>query len=280
MSDTFNICDGDPYFCVVGSPINHSKSPQIHAAFGRQCDVPLRYERVEIKAGSFQQALAEFVVAGGRGMNVTVPLKEEACLSASTLRSRAQATGAANMITVDADGTTVGDNSDGAGLIRDLLGNHRQQLINTRVLLIGAGGAARGVIPSLLAEQVAELVVVNRTALKARTLADQFSRLGSIRASDYDSLSGEPYDLVVNATSLSLSGQIPPLPRAVIGADTCCYDMMYTQDGKTPFLEWCRSTGARQAYDGLGMLVEQAANAFSLWHGVEPDTAAVIKMLR
>lgn len=280
MTSAFNISSNTPYFCVVGSPISHSKSPQIHAEFGRQCSIKLCYERVEIKAGLFEAALAEFVALGGRGMNVTVPLKEEACAAAGTRSARAQATGAANMITVDEQGMTVADNSDGAGLIRDLLSNHGQQLNNARILLIGAGGAARGVIPNLLAERLANLDLVNRTLHKAETLAARFNPLGPIRAIDYDSLGAEPYDVIVNATSLSLSGQIPPLPRGVISRDTCCYDMMYTHDGTTPFLDWCRSLGAEQVFDGLGMLVEQAANAFYLWHGVEPETAPLIKMLR
>ncbi|MFP6781019.1 MAG: shikimate dehydrogenase [Gammaproteobacteria bacterium] len=280
MSSIFHISDGAPYFCVVGSPISHSKSPEIHTAFALQCDISLRYERVEIKPGLFTEALAEFVAAGGRGMNVTVPHKEAAYLAADSRASRADVTGAANMITVDGRGSTIADNSDGAGLVRDLHGNHDFALADARVLLVGAGGAARGVIPSLLGENLDTLVIVNRTAKKARTLAGHFSHLGPIEALDYDSLLGDPYDLVVNATSLSLTGQVPPLPRTVLGPETACYDMMYTQDGDTAFLQWCRSIGAQRVCDGLGMLVEQAANAFSVWHGIEPETASVLKMLR
>ena len=280
MGKWFQIPPGDPYFCVVGSPIAHSKSPDIHLAFARQCGIALRYERIEIPANCFASALAEFVAAGGRGMSITVPLKEEAYRALSTQQPRAALTGAANMMTVAADGTTIADNADGTGLVRDLTDNHGLNLNGRRFLLLGAGGAARGVIPSLLEEHPSALIIANRTLSKANDLVRRFHTLGPIQAFDYDSVPSGPYDLIINATSLSLSGEIPPLSTATIGAVTCCYDMMYTADGHTRFLDWCRDNGAATYYDGLGMLVEQAANSFSIWHGVEPDTAPVIGALR
>jgi shikimate dehydrogenase len=280
MGKWFEIPAGDPYYCVVGSPVAHSKSPQIHLAFGRQCSIDLRYERVEIPAGSFAPALREFVAAGGRGMSVTVPLKEEAFRAASVHRPRAALTGAANMLTVGTGVETIADNADGTGLVRDLISNHGFEIADRRILLLGAGGAARGVIPSLLAEMPRQLIIVNRTMSKAEELVERFGDRGSMRACAYEKLSCGAVDLVLNATSLSLTGEIPPLASSVVNAETWCYDMMYTSDGRTPFLDWCADRGAAVCRDGLGMLVEQAANAFYLWHGVEPDTAPVIRMLR
>ena len=280
MGKWFQIPPGDPYFCVVGSPVAHSKSPEIHLAFGRQCEIALRYERVEIPANSFADALTEFVVAGGRGMNITVPLKEEAYRAVSEHRPRSALTAAANMLTVAVDDSTIGDNTDGTGLVRDLLSNHQISLTGTRLLLLGAGGAARGVIPSLLEQDPRELVLVNRTLAKADTLVERFCGRGAIQACDYAHLPEGPYDVIINATSLSLTGATPPLEPALITPHTWCYDLMYTSDGRTSFLDWCHDNGAVACSDGLGMLVEQAADAFSIWHGAVPDTAPVIAALR
>jgi len=280
MGKWFEIPPGDPYFCVVGSPIAHSKSPEIHLAFGRQCGIALRYERVEIPANSFAAALIEFVAAGGRGMSITVPLKEEAYRAVGEHRPRAALTAAANTLIVAAGGSTIADNTDGTGLVRDLISNHKIPLIGTRLLLLGAGGAARGVIPSLLEQRPRELVLVNRTLNKAEALVERYCERGAIQAFDYANLPEGPYDVIINATSLSLSGAIPPLEPALITPNTWCYDMMYTADGRTRFLDWCNDNGAAACSDGLGMLVEQAAEAFSIWHGAEPDTAPVIAGLR
>lgn len=280
MGKWFQIPPGDPYYCVVGSPIAHSKSPDIHLAFGKQFGIALRYQRVDVPANCFANAVTEFVLEGGRGMSITVPLKEEAHVALAKLKPRAALTGAVNMMTVNSDGVTIGDNVDGIGLVRDLTRNHGLSLIGKRILLLGAGGAARGVIPSLLEENPGELNIVNRTLTKAEDLVSRFSSLGSLEAFDYESLPNGPYDIVINATSLSLSGELPPLGATTIGSLTSCYDMMYTIDGRTRFLEWCRDHGAVACYDGLGMLVEQAAKSFSIWHGVEPDTTSVIATLR
>jgi len=280
MGKWFHIPPGDPYFCVVGSPIAHSKSPEIHQAFGRQCGISLRYERVEIPANSFASALAEFVASGGRGMSITVPLKGEAYRAASDHRPRAALTGAANMLTVAEDRRTVADNVDGTGLVRDLLSNHKINLSARRLLLLGAGGAASGVIPSLLEQNPSELIIANRTMVKAHELIERFREGGDLRAIDYAKLPHDTYDLIINATSLSLTGGLPPLDPAVIARSTRCYDMMYSTDGRTRFLDWCTEHGAAGCSDGLGMLVEQAAAAFSIWHGVEPETAPVMAALR
>ncbi|MFT4560375.1 MAG: shikimate dehydrogenase [Gammaproteobacteria bacterium] len=280
MPNRFHISPGRPYFCVVGSPIDHSKSPQIHQEFALQFGIELSYEKIKVEPNDFCEALAEFVASGGRAMNITVPHKEAACACADIRSERADLAGAANMISVGPDGETIADNSDGAGLIRDLLVNHQLELRGSRILLLGAGGAARGVVPSLLEQGPSELVIANRTRLKADELTERFGSLGPIRAAEFSTIGDGGFGLIVNATSLSLSGEIPPLDPTYIEASTWCYDMMYTSTGRTPFLDWCLSNGAAGCSDGLGMLVEQAANAFSLWHGKAPDTTPVIECLR
>lgn len=260
-------------YAVFGHPIAHSKSPQIHAAFARQTGQDMRYEAILAPQDGFADSVAAFVAAGGRGANVTVPFKEDAFRLAGRLSPRAERAGAVNTLRFDADGI-LGDNTDGAGLVADLTRNLGCVLAGKRVLLLGAGGAARGVIEPLLAQQPAEVVIANRTASRAQELAALFGR--GVRASGFDALD-TPFDLVVNATAASLAGELPPLSPRVFGAATLAYDMMYGRD--SPFLDFARSHGAATA-DGVGMLVEQAAEAFYLWRGVRPDTAPVIAALR
>ncbi|MGE0484747.1 MAG: shikimate dehydrogenase [Gammaproteobacteria bacterium] len=266
------------YFCVVGSPIAHSRSPQIHAAFARQFGIELIYERVEVAPGDLAGAVAEFHHAGGRGMNVTVPLKEEAWGLAAVLSPRARLAGAANTLWFEA-GQLAADNTDGVGLVRDLVVNHGIALAGRDILLLGAGGAARGVLPVLLEAGPARVTISNRSPARARTLADAFSAHAAVRCLDWGEAPSAPPDLVINATSLSLHGEVPPLASDAVGPDTVCYDMVYAPTG-TPFTRWAASHGARLAVDGLGMLVEQAGAAFEIWHGVAPRTAAVIEALR
>jgi len=260
-------------YAVFGHPIAHSKSPQIHTAFARQTGQDMRYEAILAPLDGFAASVAQFIAAGGRGANVTVPFKEEAFKLASRLSPRAQRAGAVNTLVFDADGI-LGDNTDGAGLVADLTRNLRCTLADQRVLLLGAGGAARGVIGPLLDQRPTALVVANRTVRRAEELAELFGR--GVRACGLDALD-TPSDLVVNATAASLAGDLPPLSPRVFTADTLAYDMMYGRD--TPFLGFARAHGAATA-DGLGMLVEQAAEAFHLWRGVRPDTAPVIANLR
>ncbi|MDP3420595.1 MAG: shikimate dehydrogenase [Thiobacillus sp.] len=260
-------------YAVFGHPIAHSKSPQIHAAFARQTVQDMTYEAILAPKDGFADSVAAFIAAGGRGANVTVPFKEEAFRLAGRLSSRAERAGAVNTLRFDADGI-FGDNTDGAGLVADLTRNLGCVLAGKRVLLVGAGGAARGVIEPLLAQQPAEVVIANRTVSRAQELAALFGH--GVSASGFDALD-TPFDLVINATAASLAGELPPLPPRVFTAATLAYDMMYGRD--TPFLDFARSHGAATA-DGLGMLVEQAAEAFTLWRGVRPDTAPVIAALR
>jgi len=259
-------------YAVFGHPIAHSKSPQIHAAFARQTGQDMSYEAILAPKGGFAASVAAFIAAGGRGANVTVPFKEEAYRLASRLSPRAQHAGAVNTLVFD-DGI-LGDNTDGAGLVADLTRNLHCALAGKRILLVGAGGAARGVIEPLLDQTPAEFVIANRTFSRAQELADLFGR--GVRACGFDALD-TPFDLVINATAASLAGELLPLSPRIFTAGTLAYDMMYGRD--TPFLAFARSHGAATA-DGLGMLVEQAAEAFYLWRGVRPDTAPVIVALR
>jgi shikimate dehydrogenase len=213
-------------------------------------------------------------------MNVTVPLKEEAARSADEKTHAAALCGAANTLSVMPDGRVLADNTDGIGLVRDLTVNWGLSFATRRIVLLGAGGAARGVIPVLLREQPHEITVVNRTHAKATALVARFKHLGNLSATAYADLVPRLGDLIINATALSLSGAIPPLPPAMITSTTWCYDMMYTANGRTEFLDSCDARGAASTRDGFGMLVEQAAQSFSLWHGVEPVTAPVITALR
>ncbi len=260
-------------YAVFGHPISHSRSPQIHAAFARQTGQDMTYEAILAPLDGFADSVAAFAAAGGRGANVTVPFKEEAFRLAGRLSPRARCAGAVNTLQFDADGI-FGDNTDGAGLVADLSCNQRFVLSGKRILLLGAGGAARGVIEPLLQQQPAALVIANRTVSRAQELAELFGH--DISARSFDAVD-TAFDLVINATAASLAGELPPLSPRIFGEHALAYDMMYGRD--TPFLAFARSCGA-DAVDGLGMLVEQAAEAFYLWRGVRPDTAPVIASLR
>lgn len=264
-------------FAVFGHPIAHSKSPFIHAAFAEQTGIEHPYGRICAPLEGFPQAIEAFFAAGGKGANVTLPFKQQAWEFADELSERAALSGAVNTLKKRADGSILGDNTDGIGLLSDL---QRLQLIRPgdRILLVGAGGAARGVILLLLSTGCA-LVVVNRTAERAQQLAELFQHSGAIQAMSFDQLAGERFDLIINATSSGVAGDVPPLPVTLIDAQVRCYDMFY-QQGLTPFLAWCQQHGTQQLADGLGMLVGQAAHAFQLWHGVMPEIAPVIDQLK
>ena len=261
-------------YAVFGHPIAHSKSPQIHAAFARQTGQDMCYDAILAPLDGFAASVAAFIAAGGRGANVTVPFKEEAFKLAGRLSPRAQRASAVNTLMFN-DGI-LGDNTDGAGLVADLTRNLNRPLAGKRILLLGAGGAARGVIEPLLEQQPAALVIANRTVSRAQELAELFGH--GVRACGFDAAETKtPFDVVINATAASLAGELPPLSPQGFTAHTLAYDMMYGRD--TPFLSFARTHGAATA-DGLGMLVEQAAEAFYLWRGVRPDTAPVIASLR
>jgi shikimate dehydrogenase len=263
-------------YAVIGNPVAHSKSPQIHAAFAQETGEDIEYGRLLAPLEGFSDAVKQFRAAGGRGLNVTVPFKEEAYRLATLHSERARIAEAVNTLRFDA-GALYGDNTDGAGLVRDIRDNLGVAIAGRRILLLGAGGAARGVIAPLLAEDPKDLTIANRTLERAEALERHFAP--RVRASAYAALSGSRFDIVVNATSASLAGALPPLPRVVFAAGSLAYDMMYGR-GLTPFLEWARGQGAGLTADGLGMLIEQAAESFFVWRGIRPRTATVLASLR
>lgn len=265
-------------YVVMGNPIGHSKSPLIHRLFAEQTGQALDYTTLLTPLGDFATCAREFF-REGRGANVTVPFKEDAFRLANSLTERAQRAGAVNTLSKLADGRLLGDNTDGAGLVRDLTVNAGLSLKGKRILLLGAGGAVRGALEPLLAEAPASVIIANRTVEKAELLAELFADLGPVSASGFDWLQ-EPVDLIINATSASLSGDVPPIAGSLIEpGKTFCYDMMYGKE-PTSFCRWAKEQDAAVAMDGLGMLVEQAGEAFYLWRGVRPQTAPVLAELR
>ena len=262
-------------YVVIGNPIAHSKSPQIHARFAQQTGEDIHYDRLLAPVDGFDASVREFIAAGGRGANVTVPFKLDAFALADERSARANAAGAVNTLSFEG-GRIIGDNTDGVGLVRDIVINAGVPVAGKRVLLLGAGGAARGVILPLLAESPAELTIANRTVAKAEELVAQFAHT-ALKASRFEDLSGT-FDIVINATSASLSAELPPVPASVFTSTTFAYDMMYGAR-PTVFMQLAATHGAA-VRDGLGMLVEQAAESFFLWRGVRPDTAPVYQWLR
>jgi shikimate dehydrogenase len=267
------------HYAVFGHPVAHSLSPRIHAAFGRQTSIPIDYRAIDVEPGHFVHALQDFIAAGGAGANVTLPLKQAAFSLCDDLTERARRAGAVNMLVRNGD-TWHGDNTDGVGLVRDLTERHALDLRARRTLLIGAGGAARGVAPALLDAGIGDLFIVNRTPERADALADALAEPGRVHPRYLRDLQafGE-FDLIINATSAAREGSsVPPLPRAIVGRRCAAVDLNYGETA-IPFLAWARSAGCHDVVDGLGMLVEQAAESFARWHGVRPETDAVYDML-
>lgn len=267
-------------YAVIGNPIAHSRSPQIHAVFAGLTLQDMTYEAILAPLDGFAQAMRAFIAAGGRGMNVTVPFKLEAYALAATRSPRAEAAKAVNTLIFSPAGI-YGDNTDGVGLVADLTRNLGIRLAGRRILLLGAGGAARGVLLPLLNENPAVLALANRTAGKALALREEFAPLAGscvLRAGGFAGLAGQQFDLVINATAASLADEAPQLPIGLYAPDSLAYDMVYGRE--TPFLAAARAQGAARLADGLGMLVEQAAESFYLWRGVRPDTVPVLELLR
>ncbi|MDW8848381.1 shikimate dehydrogenase [Erwinia sp. MMLR14_017] len=264
-------------FAVFGNPIAHSKSPRIHQLFAEQTGIPHPYGRICAPVKGFAASLTEFLAQQGQGANVTLPFKEEAYALVDELTERASMAGAVNTVKKLEDGRLLGDNTDGIGLLTDL---ERLNLIKPgdKILLIGAGGAARGVILPLLSFGCS-LTITNRTLSKAELLADVFQHAGGVKAKPMDRLAGEQFDLIVNATSSGIGGDVPAIPASLISPSVRCYDMFY-QATATPFLSWCEQQGAKKMADGLGMLVGQAAHSFFLWHGKLPDITPVIAVMK
>lgn len=267
-------------YAVMGNPVAHSLSPRIHAEFARRTRQRMVYTAIQVDEGGFPQALGNFQAAGGKGLNITVPFKQQAWALVDRRSARAERAGAVNTIRIEPDGSLYGDNTDGAGLLRDLRERLGLRLEGARLLLLGAGGAARGVVEPLLDSNPASLVIANRSVERAEALAQLFDRLGAaLRASGFADLQGQTFDLVINATSASLHGEALPLPSGMLAPGCWCYDMMYAAV-PTPFLRWAETQGAAGMRDGLGMLVEQAAESFAIWRGVRPDTEGLVEELR
>jgi len=265
-------------YAVMGNPINHSKSPQIHSEFAEQTSQDIVYSAMQVPLDGFESAVKNFFTKSGKGLNITVPFKEQAFKVADKLTIRAQTAQAVNTLILQEDGTILGDNTDGAGLVGDLISNHQVALKGQRILVIGAGGAVRGILQPFLSEQPHSITVVNRTFEKAQTLAKSFNEFGNISACEFEQLEG-PFDVIINGTSASLSGELPPIPACVINEKTVVYDMMYGKE-LTPFLLWSQKNGAAKVLDGLGMLVGQAAVSFKLWRNKQPDSQAVLLNMR
>lgn len=266
-------------YAVMGNPVAHSKSPGIHKQFAHQFEHRIEYSAIWVETDGFAAAVEQFRAEGGNGLNVTVPFKLEAFRLADDLSDRAKLAGAVNTIWFEPDGKIFGDNTDGTGLVHDLSKNLGFQLKDKKILVLGAGGAVRGVLGPLLRQHPAVLVVVNRTVSKAQELAKVFAPFGKVEASAYDGLVGKRFDVVINGTSASLKGEVPPLPVNLFTSGALAYDMMYG-DKPTLFLEWAQLNGATHTADGLGMLVEQAAESYFIWQGMRPDTKPVIAALR
>lgn len=266
-------------YAVLGSPVAHSLSPQIHTLFAAQTHQDLTYEKIEAPREGFIASVQHFIQNFGKGLNITLPFKEEAWLFATQKTERAEEARAVNTLTFEND-TILGDNTDGEGFIRDLTQNHLYSLKGKQILLLSAGGAARGIMGPILRENPESLCLCNRTLMRAQSLVSHFSlkaRSSVLQSTDYSTLTGR-FDLIINATSASVQGTLPPLsPHIVQG--TFCYDLMYS-NVPTAFIQWAKQNNALYTSDGLGMLVEQAASAFYLWRGIHPDTSPVLAILQ
>lgn len=266
-------------YSVFGNPVKHSRSPWIHARFARQTGQQLGYTAEEIPLDGFDSRVKSFFASGGKGLNITVPFKENAWALTEVRSAAAQLAGAVNTLYLNSEGRLLGDNTDGTGMLRDIVSNHGGNIAGKHMLIVGAGGAVRGVLPRLLAEKPASIRIVNRTISRAQTLVDLFSSTGQLQALEFDQLQGISFDLIINGTSAGLAGELLPLPGSIISPETWCYDMIYGR-GDTLFQRWAKNHGALKALNGVGMLVEQAAESFYLWRGVRPETASVIAALR
>ncbi len=305
MTDLFDFQAPANHFAVMGNPVAHSQSPRIHRLFARQFGIAIHYDRIQVDAGGFRQAVSHFAAHGGAGLNVTVPFKVEAWKLCGTpgnrLSARARRAEAVNTLRFagnGGDGAAFGDNTDGAGLVRDIEHNLGWEIAGRRVLVVGAGGAVRGILQPLAERKPASVTIANRTASRARALAEKFGGGGIEEGADAEAdgdaavtitgcgcerLAAAPnpraFDLIINGSAASLAGELPGIGAGCVGANSVAYDLMYAPT-PTVFMDWALANGAAAASDGLGMLVEQAAEAFHLWHERRPDTAPVISALR
>ena len=270
-------------YAVVGNPIHHSKSPKIHGEFAAQANEALEYSAIQAPLDGFSDTVQSFFKSGGKGLNITVPFKENAWNISAELSERARLAGAVNTLYVNDKGEICGENTDGIGLVRDLTLNHKVELKGKRILVLGAGGAVRGVLLPLLEEQPESITIANRTVSKAEQLVTLFAdhdliSHDTLKACGFTDLN-QPFDIIINGTSASLQGDLPPLPDIIVKESTVAYDMMYSPEA-TVFNRWAEKQGAAMLLDGLGMLVEQAAESFYIWRGVRVNTSPILKTMR
>ena len=266
-------------YAVIGNPIEHSKSPQIHSEFARQEGVQIDYQRILADDTNFVDIVDDFKTSGGLGLNVTLPFKVKAFEQCVQVNDYAKAAKAVNTIHFNEQGEWIGANTDGIGLLKDLATNHNLSLSNKKILVMGAGGATRGILLPILLENPAEVVIVNRSVDKAVSLAATFSNQGNINACAYTELGDVVFDLVINATSTSISDTLPPIPDEIVNSESTCYDLFYS-DANTSFMNWANNQRVKTSCDGLGMLIEQAAESYFIWRGFKPNTKEVYKQLR
>ena len=266
-------------YAVLGNPVKHSKSPQIHLLFAEEMGITLEYNAIEVPNDELSTYVNLFSSQGGKGLNITVPFKENAYKLCTEITSRALESGSVNTIKFDTETNIIGDTTDGEGFINDLRKNYGINLQNESILILGAGGTVKSIIERLVSEEIKNVVIVNRTLSRAEELEKKFKNKIDIKSFSYETLPNDIFDVIINGTSLSLSSEVPPISRNIINKNTFCYDLMYSSD-KTVFIKWAIENGALRAADGLGMLVEQAAESFFIWHGVKPNTAKVIEALK
>jgi len=279
MSSLFDF-DTPSKYAVMGNPIAHSKSPLIHAEFARQTHQRMEYTAMQVDIGGFEPSVGNFQANGGAGVNITVPFKQDAYRYATRCSARAQQAEAANTLVFESNNEVYADNTDGIGLVRDLKQNLGVDLAKKNILILGAGGAVQGVMGPLLEEQPSRITIVNRTVDKAYRIKQRFRDLGNVSSCSYDELGRHgAYDIVINATSAGIEGKLPPLVDTIVSSDSVCYDLFYAAQD-TAFVAWAKQRQVSRAYDGLGMLVEQAAESFYLWRKQKPDTAPVIDLVR
>ncbi len=266
-------------YAVCGNPITHSKSPQIHQAFAKEVGHSISYEKRLIALGSFHESAQNFFDGGGKGLNITVPFKEDAFAFADQLSERAKAAGAVNTLVKQSDGSILGENTDGYGLVSDITKRLGWQIKGASVLILGAGGAVRGILLPLLGELPKSITIANRTESKAQSLADLFESEGNVQACGFDGIGSECFDIIINGTSASLTSEVPNISESCVGRCTEVYDMVYGAE-PTAFMEWALDNGAQKVSDGIGMLVGQAAESFQIWRGISPSIDPVIQLLR
>ena len=266
-------------YAVIGNPIKHSKSPIIHSAFAKQEGVKLNYTRILAEPSHFLTSVQQFIDSSGIGLNVTVPFKLDAYQACTNVNDYAQAAKAVNTISFSDDQIWNGYNTDGIGLVKDLRVNKQIDLQNKKILILGAGGATRGILLPILNEQPSRILIANRTPLKAAQLAKEFFTKGEISSCSFNNIDADIFDIIINATSASLSNELPPLPDHIVNSSSICYDLAYS-DTPTPFLVWAKEHSVKLCFDGLGMLIEQAAESYFIWREFRPNTESIFKLLR